>query len=204
MAGDATRQKAVLDAIGVDACLTTAEIAAAIGMQHNDVATTTCAMIRSDYVERIERGCFRLTERGREILASGRMPKAGPRGPKPGRARPQPDTLRQRAWRVMRMASSFTIGDLVVAAARVEDKDPAGNLRRWVRALADAGYLFEFPRRRRADQAPTSNGEKVYRLDRATGEHAPRLVQGHIHGRPDRIWDPNTREHIECRKAVQA
>ncbi|MFT4098801.1 MAG: hypothetical protein QM651_16910 [Rhodoblastus sp.] len=168
-------QNLILEAIGPDACLLSADIATAVGRPGARVAKTVGQMIQGGYVERIERGCFRLTAKGKAQI--GRPIKSGPRGPHTGIRLPDPDTFRQRAWAAMRIMGTFTTADILERAQRLGEKDMADNLGHYLRDLAKVGVVIETPRRSMQGEAPTSNGRKVYRLRRDVGEIAPRVAK---------------------------
>jgi len=107
----------------------------------------------------------------------------------PGQTAPRTKTigLRQRAWWVMRRHGVFTLPDLLATVADGGEKDAAGNLGRWLRALVCAGILRTEGRDRPAK--PTSNGCLRYRLAIDGGSHAPvwRTSRGEV-------YDPNSGE----------
>jgi len=177
MSGRGFIKEAILASIGPDDCKVTVDIAAAVGRSANKVAGAVGEMIVHGLVERIERGCYRLTPEGRALLASGAPIKSGPRGPHSGARRPNPDTLRQRAWSAMRLMTTFTTVDILLRAAKPDETACESNLARYLRALIAAGLIVETPRRSFVGQAPSSNGCKVYRLIKDIGEIAPRMSE---------------------------
>lgn len=188
MAGAASRLMAIVRTIGPSQCLTTAEIAAEMDIPNKQVATACTRLVVGQIIERIEKGCFRLTSAGREVQAGRRMLKgSGPKGPLAGPRAPRPTTLRQRAWTAIRLSRRFSVADIATLAATEGDRKPEQHLVKWFGHLVGAGYLAELPRRV-PGTAPTSNGHKCWALVRDTGEIAP-LV------RPDgTIYDYNTGE----------
>lgn len=176
MTGRATTQEAILHALGPKGCMTTAEIAAAINKPMRHASEFVGRLVVRDLVERIERGCYRLTAVGERWLDGGTPLRSGPSGPATGVPKPRKDTFRQRAWTAMRLRPTFTSADILERAARSDQKDAPGHLGRYLRALKAAGVVIETPRRARgAGDALTSNGCKVWRLARDLGEIAPRL-----------------------------
>jgi len=169
-------QDSILQAIGPTACLLSGEIATAIGRKGNKVSNAVGKMIIAGYVERIERGCFRLTAKGKAQI--GKPIKPGPRGPHTGVRPPVDDTFRQRAWSAMRIMGTFTTADILERAQRPAEGCMADNLGKYLRGLVANGVVIETPRRSLQGDAPTSNGRKVYRLSRDLGEIAPRILAG--------------------------
>lgn len=169
------KQEAIVRAIGPAQCLTTAEIAAAIGRPNKQVATACSKLVTGAVIERVEVGCFRLTPLGRDVVSGARdLPRGCPQGPHTGpKARP-PDSLRQRAWAAMRLTRRFTAGEIATLAGAAADKSPETHLVSWFGMLVRAGYLAVLPRRV-PGTAPTSNGHKCWTLLRDTGEIAPRV-----------------------------
>lgn len=177
MAGRATLKEAILAALGARESLTTAEIAAAVDRAVREAAPACGEMIVAGLIERIERGVYRLTPAGRDWLASGRPIKSGPKGPQRGQRKPWANSFRQRAWAAMRiLTAGFSSADILLRAARADDRAPADNLGRYLRALARGGVIVEA--RRAAPDKPGSNGLKIYRLARDPGDIAPRISRG--------------------------
>lgn len=193
MPGAATRQEAIIRAIGPERCLTTSQIAGAIGRPHKQVATACSTLVTSRMIERVEVGCFRLTPAGREVERGERTLQSGPRSPLCGPRIARADTLRQRAWAAMRLTRRFTVPEIVTLAARPEDGAAETHLAKWWPMLMKAGYLAVLPRRA-PGSAPTSNGYKCWALIRDTGDIAP-LVRS-----DGTYYDYNTGEGTPRRK----
>lgn len=176
-----TNQTRILHGLG-DACMMIGDIAEALGLSHSQVSQASALLIARGLVERIDRGCFQLTDTGRAARDAGETIETGITGPTRALRRPGRTTIRQRAWNAMRIARSFTVPDITTAVARDGDGNVSENLRRYVRALADAGYLTR-SLRRRPGTAPGSNGYPVYSLARDTGPVAPVVSQksGGVH-----------------------
>lgn len=190
MSGAATHQIAVMGAIGVGT-VTIDDLADALPMDRKAISTAAGKLIRRGHVERLETGRYRLTLTGRDTLESGVALRSGPH--RSIRKHPvYADTLQQRAWAAMRLSTRFTIGDIVTLAARDGDKKPEASLQRFFYRLTRAGYLVELPARARGS-ALTSNGYKVWRLMRDSGEHAPRWLD-----RQKAFKDWNTLEVFRC------
>jgi hypothetical protein len=191
MSGTATHQIAVMGAIGTST-VTIDELASALPINRKSISTAAGKLIRRGHVERLETGRYRLTLTGRETLEGGSALRSGPH--RSVRKHPvYADTLQQRAWAAMRLSTRFTIGDIVTLAARPVDKKPEASLQRFFHRLTKAGYLVELPARAHGT-SPTSNGFKVWRLMRDSGEHAPRWLD-----RVKAFKDWNTLEVFPCR-----
>lgn len=111
-------------------------------------------------------GAHQITDKGRRALSEGREVTSGPcSGNAASRRGP---TLRQRAWRLMRIRDGFSVEDLLSTLCDGNEGDPEANLSRYVSALAKGGYLT--PLRRRGE-----GGAKRWclRRDRNTGPEAP-------------------------------
>lgn len=93
--------------------------------------------------------------------------------------------LRQRAWWVMQRRVVFTLPELLSTLATGAEKDAQSNLGKYIKALADTGFL-EIDGRAPPD-SPTSNGCIRYRLVRDNGRKAPVWRQ-----RAGGVYDPNT------------
>ncbi|MDF2141220.1 hypothetical protein [Paenirhodobacter sp. CAU 1674] len=182
---------AVLNALAAGACRTIEDLGRALDLTARQVSDAASCLIRRDYLERMAAGCYQLTPAGIEAAARGEIIKSGPKAPS-GRVREQPNTLRERAWRSMRMRRRFTVLDLVADAATASDGNPTDNLQRYLRALRRAGFVVEFARRAEAS-APTSNGYKRWMLSRDTGPRAP-VVLSKVRA----VHDFNTGEDVPC------
>lgn len=182
---------ALLAALSDGACRTIAELEAELDLTRRQVSDAASCLLRRDYLERMVAGCYQLTAEGRDAAANGEIITSGPKGPHSG-VREQSNTLRERVWRSMRIRGRFTVQDLLADAANGDDLRPDDNVRRYLRALRDAGYVVEFVRR--ADGvAPTSNGHKRWMLSRNTGPKAPTLLS-----KKRALRDLNTGEDVPC------
>lgn len=154
-------------------CRTTDELDDRMNLSRRQISDSAGSLIMRGFVERIEIGCYQITNEGRQAIETGQVIRSGPYRPDRGKCRaPQKNTLRQRAWNAMRMGGAFTIGDLVMVAAKGKEVDADGNLRRWLKLLVRAGYLTELPVRAKSTKL-TSNGFKRFRLIKNTGPVAP-------------------------------
>ena len=164
---------AVLDRLADGECHTIDHLDFALeAFARREIVKCAGRLVMRGLLERVELGCYQLTEDGKAALASGERITSGPHRPDRGRCRKPRRTLRQRAWNAMRMSGTFTIGDIVMAAASGEEKNAENNLQRYFRALVRAHYLVVLPIRAKGTRL-TSNGFKRYRLMRDTGPTAP-------------------------------
>lgn len=196
MAGSGVHQMAILQTLESGDCLTVDTIGERTAISNRKVAKAAGKLIARGFVERIERGCYQLTEDGQTFVASGVDIISGPQKAHTGQKAPVANTLRQRAWTVMRMSGAFTIGDLQIAAASGDERDAVGNLRRYLKALTAAGYVMEMPVRA-AGTKLTSNGFKRWRLLKDTGPLAP-VVSAKVSGLIDHNFG-KPGEVVPCR-----
>ncbi|GAA0311517.1 MULTISPECIES: helix-turn-helix domain-containing protein [Rhodovulum] len=185
-----TNQTRLLHHLG-EACLMIDEIAGQLGLSHRQVSAAAAGLIERGYVERLERGCFQLTDSGRFAARNAVRIVSGPRGPHRKPKAPWRDTIRQRAWAAMRIKRQFTIREIAMVAARGDEGDPVDNLTRYFRALVQAGYLRQLARE--PGHAPGSNGFLRFQLVRDTGPRAPVWsdVRRAVH-------DHNTGKDVPC------
>lgn len=182
---------ALMAALADGACQTIDELVGQLDLTNRQVSDAAACLLRRDYLMRMGTGCYRLTEAGVAAHAAGEVIRSGPRGPR-GTPRKVGDSLRTRAWRSMRIRQWFTIPDLIMDAARPDDRGPSNNLCRYLRALRRAGYV-SVAARRAAGTAITSNGFKQFVLVRNTGPQAPLLLS-----KIDAIHDPNLGKDVPC------
>lgn len=173
-------------------CHTIDALAARLTLDRGQISDGMARLILRGLGERIEAGCYQLTQAGLEANARGDVIKPGPWRADTAKVRkPVRNTFRQRLWTAMRMSGTFTIGELVIAAAR-DDVNPEDNASRFIRRLKSAGYIAELPSRQKGTRV-TSTGFKRYRLLKDTGPQAPQY-------RPtkDILHDYNTGEDLPC------
>ncbi len=166
-------------------------LAEALNLTRRQVSDAAARLLRRGYLERMAAGCYQLTDAGFAACAAGEVIKSGPKGPR-DTARDVRNTLRDRAWRAMRIRRRFTIPDLIADAASADDRKPADNLHRYLRTLARAGYVKELPNRAEGT-AITSNGYKRWMISRDTGPRAPVALS-----KTAAIHDFNTGEDVPC------
>lgn len=179
MAGQGNRQMEIVRALEPGQCLTTAEMMERTGYSRRDVAKACVPLLERGWIDRLERGCFVLSDEGRRAREAGETITSGPRGPLTQLARrPKRRTARDKMWKAIRVSKKFDLARLEAMAGA----SPEG-ARKFVAALAKAGYLSAL--RREPGDAPTSNGFKRWLLIRDTGPETP-LIKA-----DGRVWDPN-------------
>lgn len=184
--------RAVFDALASGGCLTVNELVCATGLTRRPVSDAAAKLIRDDLVERVERGCFRISAAGKAARANGSVTfRPGPKGPM-ARTRPVAGSFRAKAWGAMRLRQKFTVADLVTRARTDDDRMPENNATYYLRGLAAAGYVRVLPLREPGHK-PTSNGFRRYALIRDTGPLAPVIRKGGTE-----VYDPNTGEVTPC------
>lgn len=186
----APHENAVLNAIDPDACLTMDELERVTGLTRRQISNGAARLVQRRYIERVERGCFQLTETGLVARQNGVVLTSGPNGPLMRPRVNKQNTFRARCWRAMRLRGKFTLSDLVALASQ-DEGGARTNATRYVRLLTQAGYLREL--RREKGDALTSNGFKRWSLIRNTGPAAPvPKTDG------SEVWDPNTEQVYAC------
>lgn len=155
-------------------------------------------MVRENYADdTVKPGCYRLTKLGQAALEEGARLTSGPKGPT-GQIRPHADSLRDRAWRAMRIRRKGSIPELIgllldAGGDEADTKRATNNLQKYFRQLALAGYLMEM--RRDAPESLTSNGAKRYLLVRDTGPLAPITQE-----RAGTMYDQNERKAYDVKR----
>lgn len=187
----------ILHHLADGSCLTLDALEAALGLTRRQISDGAAKLVLRGFLDRVEVGCYRLTTSGLSAAASGNVIKSGPWRPDTVKNRkPVRDTFRQRLWTAIRMAGAFTVGDVVMAAARPEDRDAENNATWYIRRLKHAGYLAELPTRQRGTRL-TSNGFKRWRLVKDTGPKAP-VYKSKVR----LVHDYNTGEDWPCGKTL--
>lgn len=189
MAGQPRAHK-IVQALAEAETLTTAQLAKVTAIPRKRLATDCERLRLRGYVERVRTGVFRATKAGRAFAATGEIVKCGPCQPHTGRRR-APEGLRTRAWRAIATMDKFTVPDLIEYAANGDERNPANNLQRYLRALVQCGYLSRL-RVREQGTSLTSNGFLRYLRLKHTGPEAPVLSE-----RKKTLYDPNTGETFE-------
>ena len=162
------------------------DLATALGVTRKQVSDAASRLAARGYLERHAAGAYQLTPAGQTAAAAGERITSGGRG----HVRTGRDTLRQRAWRAMRVRRNFTVGDLISDAAR-DGEDGYKHIQRYLWTLQAAGYVIGAGRQ--PGGRPTSNGARIYQLMRDTGPRAPvyRTEAGVVR-------DQNTGEDLPC------
>lgn len=179
MPGQGNRQMDIVRVLEPGHCLTTAEMMERTGYTRRDVAKACVPLLERGWIDRLERGCFVLSDEGQRARAAGETITSGPRGPLTQTARrPKRRTMRDKMWKAIRVSKKFDLAHLEAMAGASRD-----GARKFVGALARAGYLSAL--RREPGDAPTSNGFKRWLLVEDTGPQTPAVKAD------GRIWDPN-------------
>lgn len=196
MTGIATNQMAIRDILIRGDCLTLDELDAALPpIARKEIVKAMNGLITRGLAERVERGCYQLTKDGEWSFLDQEVLTSGPNGAHSRRVRTiRRQTLRQRAWNVMRLGKAFTIPELVTATSTGE-RDPVSALQRYCKQLERSGYLVRLPRRERGSR-PGSNGYLRWRLLDDTGPEAPIFK-----AKKQVMFDGNTREARPLREA---
>ena len=164
----------------------TADLAESLALSGDQVSYAATRLAMLGYLERHAAGHYQLTPAGLEAARSGVRITSGSH-----KVRMVRNSLRQRAWRAMRVRNRFTVGDLVSDAAR-EGEDGYRHIQQYLWQLQAAGYVT--PAGRTAALRRRSNGYRIYALARNTGPLAPvfRAAMKLLH-------DPNTGRDVPCR-----
>lgn len=175
--------------VGTESCVTSEMLANATGLSLRQVSAGCVTLIRRELMERIEPGCYFVTEAGKMAIAEGGRVASGQTT---SRERTVTGGLRARAWRAIRIRKKFSVAELVRITAEGTENDAEENLRKYVRALRQAGYLAPMARKE-PGMVPQSNGFTRYLLVRDTGPQAPVWRQSR-----NAVFDPNTGEESPC------
>lgn len=193
MSQSAKNQNALFQLYDEGVTLHIDELAEASGISRHETIKTAGYLVNRGYLLRTEDGVFALTTKGLEARLANVEIRSGPMGPDTGKGRkPFKNTLRQRAWSAMRVMGVFSTAEIAAVACDDPDEKDHANLRRYCRALRDAGFLMDMPTRARG-AAETSNGFKRYRLFNDTGDIAPTF-----RNTKREVFDHNTREVFPC------
>jgi len=182
----------LLNAVGQAApreCITEARMAEITGLSPLQVEHAALKLRKHGFLTKTGQGCHKLTAAGRTALAAGRKIRSGPNGPETGHRRRDPG-LRQRVWNALRTGKKLTVDDLIMRVAEGEERDPRSNIRKYLVALARAGYVRQMPVRE-PGLNPTSNGCVRWWLVKDTGPIAPVWRQRH-----GALYDGNCEEQM--------
>lgn len=193
MTTEPTNQHRILYHLG-DRCEVIAQIGEALNLSNAQVGKAACGLIASGYIERVERGCFQLTEAGAQAVANGVRICGGGSGPTKSIRKPSRNTIRQRAWRAMQIHREFTVPDIAMVVSRADPPKAYKSLHGFLRQLVAAGYVMRTARKV-PGTASGSNGFNRFRLIRDTGPRAP--VYSHKRGS---FHDFNTGKDWPCKQ----
>ncbi len=170
-------------------CITEARMVEISGLSAKQIENTAANLRRHGFLTRTGQGCHKLTTAGRDALSAGVRLRSGPKGKETGHRRRDPG-LRQRVWNALRTGKKLTIDDILMRVVEGTERDAYSNVRKYIRALARAGYVRDMPVREPKLNL-TSNGCVRWLLVSDTGMEAPvwRVSR-------DTIWDPNLEEEI--------
>lgn len=185
--------QALLDTLPIGGdCMVVPKIAKVTGISRKEVSKGLIRLVSRKLVERVEIGCYRLTDAGKAARESGKKLTSGPTGPRSGVTQHQ-NTLLTRVWAALRASRKATIAELLELAAKGDEKDAYSSTQRYLRGLVMAGYVVKMARRE-PGTALTSNGFIKFWLEKNTGPKAP-VIQWRKK-EPSVLFDPNTSERI--------
>ena len=107
---------ALLARLADGSCWTIDQLETDLDLTRRQISDAAALLLRRDYLMRMAAGCYQLTQAGLAAPAAGEVIRSGPRGPR-NTVRTAKNTLRERAWRSMRLRRQFTVLDLVSDAA---------------------------------------------------------------------------------------
>jgi hypothetical protein len=182
----------LLTAVGQAApreCITEARMAEITGLTPPQVEHAALKLRKHGFLTKTGQGCHKLTAAGRAAIAAGRKIRSGPNGPETGHRR-RDRGLRQRVWNALRSGKKLTVDDLIMRVAEGGERDPRSNVRKYLVALARAGYVRQMPVRE-PGLNPSSNGCVRWWLVKDTGPIAPVWRQRH-----GALYDGNSEEQM--------
>jgi predicted transcriptional regulator len=196
MAGTATAMMTVLEALKSGEEISLDALTDKVHLERRYVINSITKLAYAGMAERAEIGVYRITQAGKDQLASGEPIKSGKKGKRTGVRRVRAGGLRQRLWNVMRQQNvggqkkAFSLPDLLTIALNEDEETPStyNNAGQYLRQLKKTGYLLTI-NRKQAGTRPGSNGFTLYKLERDTGEKSPI-----IRVREKKVFDPNTNE----------
>lgn len=184
----------ILDGLGMGCCLTVDQLHESLGLERTQITSAVARMIGQEIIERVEIGCYQLTKIGLEAIENGLDIGLGKsKIPIESTNRDMADTVRQRAWNLMRIRSTFSYDELAMAADRGNIKNTRKSIQRYMCKLVAADYVIEFGPRIPGGKL-TSNGFKTFMLVRNTGPLAPTFQE-----KKRRIFDHNNKEFTPCK-----
>ena len=169
-------------------CVTETRLAELTNLTPKQVENACQNLRRHGFIRRNGKGCHRLTPAGKDAAEAGLQIRSGPNGPQATGIRRRDAGMRQRAWTALAMRKPMTVDDIVMRASMGDERDPRGNLYKYLRALQRAGYLMEMPLREKPLNS-TSNGCKRWVLVRYNGPVCP-VVRDSRRA----VYDPNNQQ----------
>ncbi len=162
-----------------DMCLTNSDILSVMegSASSRQINSSLCRLVTHGLVERIEKGCYQLTAKGFEALASDNFYAEHNTAPRHS-YRPKRRTIRDKLWQAMRMLEKFTANDLVIRSEAKED-----NAKSYIEKLRKAGHIVILRK---------AGGVNLYKLVKSTGDKTPFYSPKH-----EAVIDPNTNEKWE-------
>ncbi len=180
------KQKDICIALQDGTCRTSTEIKEALDSPaRNQTNTAIGKLVTHGYIERLEKGCFVITDAGREALAIGdKAFNSAPKNQKLVGRRTKKRTTRDKIWAAMRMLQTFTYAELELRTGAAYT-----SLQPYLTALHKAGYLAIIRKIGR---------DKIYRLVNDTGFQTPQIKHN-----KKWVFDPNTGDIKEIHHAAQ-
>lgn len=175
----------------LDECITEQKLVSLTRLKEKQVENAMRKLHQHKLIILTKPGCYRLTESGKEALATDAELRSGPNGSYQT-VRIHKNSLRTRVWRAIRIRKKFSIPEIEPLVASGDEADIVSNIRKYMIALEKAGYLIRM-RKREAGGTLTSNGHVRWWLpdESDTGPLAPVW-------RPSRntLFDPNTGKEV--------
>lgn len=153
-------------------CLTTAAMARASALTRRRVVQCCDVLRRRGFIERVRRGCYRVTDLGRAVVERDERIRSGPVRAHTGKREVSRTTLRAKIWTALRILKKGTVNDFLELAQSGTERNAVNNAYKYLRALELAGYVQQM-KVREAGTAPSSNGFKRYLLVNDSGALPP-------------------------------
>lgn len=188
-----------INAAGLHDCVTKEQLVALTELTPAQITGFVSKLSGHGLLTVTSKGCYKVTDAGKEVLEAGGRFRSGPKGKESGACRILENTLRVRIWRAMRIRRKFSVPELIsLIVDGTEQGDISNSVQKYLGALAKAGYLIEMPRRE-PGTAIGSTGYKRWWLQEVkdTGPQAPVFK-----ARIKTVYDPNTRESIDVSGVV--
>ncbi len=172
-------------------CITEKRLVNLTGLKEKQVENAMRKLRKHELVVLVAPGCYRLTDAGKEALATEAALRSGPSGSYQA-VRIHKNSLRMRVWRAIRIRKKFSISEIEPLVATGNEADIVSNIGKYLRALEKAGYLIKM-KKREAGSALTSNGHMRWWLpdENNTGPIAPIWRQA-----KNTLFDPNNGKEV--------